>query len=279
MQNNSHYILGLIKRQWIREEYVASDLFTLDVIDDEFIGGYKPMVLTMETFKDFILDAVLDDLSFLILPDTPNSYTGSAGQTLIVNAAEDALIYADYIDEFTELIDTPPSYALAAGQLLIVNPGEDALIYADYIDTFLELTDTPISYGGAAGQHLVVNAAETAVEFIATPVVPTHYEARLTFSGALDPVVSQLLRNQLSTPTTAITITWSRISQGRYQALASSPVNLNYWSAYIGQIATGPFVVIQYFNTGIVFEHYDTTGSVLDVNMNDVCVELKLHYP
>jgi len=243
MQNNSHYILGLIKRQWIREEYVASDLFTLDVIDDEFIGGYKPMVLTMETFKDFILDAVLDDLSFLILPDTPSTYVGSAGQTLIVNPTEDALIYADYIDEFTELIDTP------------------------------------ISYAGAAGQHLVVNTAETAVEFVAPPVVPTHYEARLNFSGALDPVVSQLLRSQLSTPTTAITITWSRVGPGQYQALTSAPINSSYWSAYVGQPVTGTLVVTQFNPSTVIIEHYDTTGAPLDLTQNNVCVELKLHYP
>ena len=247
MQNNSHYIAALIKRQWIRDTYVPSDLFTIDVLDEDFVGGYKPMIFTMKSLREILIES----LSFIDLPDTPDTYAGFSGQ------------------------------------VPIVNPTEDGLIFVDYVDTFLELTDTPIDYIGMAGYQTVVNGTEDGLEFIpivpptppyVPPVVPSHYEARLNFNGANDPVVTQLLRSELFS-TFPITMAWNRISQGRYQAVSSVPVLPQYWSAWIGQIITGPFVIVQYNPSSVVFEHYDTTGSLFDATQNEVCVEIKLHYP
>ena len=94
MQNNSTYIAALIKRQWIRDEYVASDLFTLDVIDADFTGGYKPMILTMESLRDILIESI----SFIDLPDTPSTYAGASGQVPIVNSAENALEFIEFIE-------------------------------------------------------------------------------------------------------------------------------------------------------------------------------------
>ena len=147
MQNNSTYIAALIKRQWIRDEYVASDLFTLDVIDADFTGGYKPMILTMESLRDILIESI----SFIDLPDTPSTYAGASGQVPIVNSAE------------------------------------NALEFIDYVDTFLELTDTPIDYVSMAGYGVFVNSAEDALEFVAPVVEETRFEAKLLFNGQQPP--------------------------------------------------------------------------------------------
>jgi len=160
MQNNSQYIAALIKKQWIRDEYVATDLLTLDVLDEDFVGGYKPMILTMESLRELLIDSI----SFIDLGDTPDAYIGASGQIAAVNAEE------------------------------------DGLIFIDYIDTFLELMDTPIDYTGSAGYQVVVNGTEDGLEFIPQPVIPVltpHYEARLEFAGAVNPTVNQLLENTL----------------------------------------------------------------------------------
>ena len=80
MQNNSHYIAALIKRQWIRNDYVATDLFTIDVLDEDFVGGYKPMIFTMESLREILIDSI----SFIDLPDSPDTYAGFSGQVPIV---------------------------------------------------------------------------------------------------------------------------------------------------------------------------------------------------
>lgn len=157
MQNNNIYIAGLIKRQWIREEYVASDLFTLDVIDSDFVGGYKPMILTMESLREILIDSI----SFIDLPDTPSTYVGESGQVPIVNATEDGLEFALYIDEFIELTDTPLDYIGAAGLPVYVNLTEDGLVF-----------------GNPIPQEI-------------------HYEARVRFDDVNQPTVDQLQADNL----------------------------------------------------------------------------------
>lgn len=99
------------------------------------------------------------------LTDTPASYVGNAGQTLIVNNTEDGFIFADNITNFLGLTDTPSSYAGNAGQVPVINNTEDGLIFEDNPSTFLELPDTPSSYAGKTGQVPVVNIAEDGLVF------------------------------------------------------------------------------------------------------------------
>lgn len=157
MQNNSHYIAALIKRQWIRNDYVATDLFTIDVLDEDFVGGYKPMIFTMESLREILIDSI----SFIDLPDSPDTYAGFSGQ------------------------------------VPIVNPEENGLVFVDHIDTFLDLLDTPIDYTGMEGYGVFVNGTADGLEFVAPIPKEEHYESRVQFDGVNQPIVNSLLANDL----------------------------------------------------------------------------------
>lgn len=218
MQNNSHYIAALIKRQWIRDVFVDSDLFTIDVIDEDFTGGYRPMVFTMGTLKDVLLD----ELSFINMPDTPDEYEGMSGY------------------------------------IAVVNPAEDGLMFVDNVDSFLELTDTPVDYTDFAGYTVVVNQAEDGLEFV-PQVFPSVYEARLTFNGAIDPVVDQQLVSNLGAA-----VTWSRVSLGVFRATFSVPINSAKLSASCENSSDGTFHTDTFDNSYVQFSHYDFTGTLSD---------------
>lgn len=219
MQNNSHYIAGLIKRQWIRKEYVPTDLFTIDVLDEDFVGGYRPMILTME----LLVDIIIGEVSFLSMPDTPDTYQGASGMVPVVNSAE------------------------------------DGLEFIDYVNTFLELTDTPTDYSGYAGYNVVVNQAEDALEFSAPVVLTPHYEARLTFNGAIDPVETLVLEN-----TTGLTVTPTHVSTGQFKLTFNNPVIVNKIVAILGTSNTGQFYIHTYSTTTIEFEHRNFSGALTD---------------
>tara|TARA_R110000868_G_scaffold183639_1_gene424934 strand:- start:860 stop:1558 length:699 start_codon:yes stop_codon:yes gene_type:complete len=122
MQNNSAYIAWLIKKQWIRNEFVATDLITLDVIDQDFIGGYRPTIIEMSKLRDILWE----DLSITDLIDTP-SILGTSGQILQMDILGEGLEWIDMIDTFLELTDTPNDYTGYAGFLVTVNQTEDEL--------------------------------------------------------------------------------------------------------------------------------------------------------
>ena len=64
--------------------------------------------------------------------------------------------------DFSELGDTPDNYTGAAGQAVLVNPGEDGLVFgAAGAETLTELTDTPAGYGNN-GQVLMTNGTDAA---------------------------------------------------------------------------------------------------------------------
>lgn len=67
------------------------------------------------------------------------------------------------VKTFLDLTDTPASYSGEAGKTVVVNSGETALEFVNA--TFLRLTDTPSSYSGQAGKWARVNSGETALEF------------------------------------------------------------------------------------------------------------------
>jgi hypothetical protein len=236
MQNNSHYIAALIKRQWIRDTYVPSDLFTIDVLDEDFVGGYKPMIFTMQSLREILIES----LSFIDLPDTPDTYAGFSGQ------------------------------------VPIVNPTEDGLMFVDYVDTFLELTDTPIDYTGMAGYGVFVNGAEDGLEFIA-PVIPppeeTRLEAKLLFNGQQSPqLIGPALINTLP-----VTIVWSRESSGTYRATFSAPVDPAKTVAYLMPSDSGVFVPTTYDANYIEFDHTNFQNVGADTNVSNVSVEIKIY--
>ena len=122
MHNNTQYIASLIKRKFIREEYVESDIITLETLDEDFVGGYKPMIFRMDT----LVDIITGEVDFIDLNDTPDAF-GTPGQSLVVNQDGDGLIFTDYLTSFLELNDTPLNYTGSAGLHLVVNQAEDGI--------------------------------------------------------------------------------------------------------------------------------------------------------
>jgi len=118
--------------------------------------------------------------TLLELTDTPSSYLGQAGKTLVVTSGEDGLIFSNVsasgVETLLELLDVPDSYSGQSGKYLVVASGEDSIIFqelpttsGDGASTLLELTDTPNSYVGNSGKILSVASGETSIEFIDLP--------------------------------------------------------------------------------------------------------------
>ena len=237
MQNNSHYIAALIKRQWIRNDYVATDLFTIDVLDEDFVGGYKPMIFTMESLREILIDSI----SFIDLPDSPDTYAGFSGQ------------------------------------VPVVNPEENGLMFVDYVDTFLDLLDTPADYTGMEGYGVFVNGTADGLEFVAPAVIPApyvptpSYEARVQFDGVNQPAVNSLLANDLG-----VNVVWTRTGVGVFFATFSAPVDDTKLTAYIGGTGLGTFTIGQFTSTYIQFIHYAVSGGPSDPT-GDIPIEIKLY--
>lgn len=98
-------------------------------------------------------------------------------------------------DQFVKLKDVPSSFLGQNGKMLIVDEANNRLIFQDVpvmpeipefpeipevLTTFLELTDTPDTYAGANGQFLSVNSATGKIEF--KEIVVPDQAARITFS-------------------------------------------------------------------------------------------------
>ncbi|QQV89715.1 tail protein [Cellulophaga phage Calle_1] len=103
--------------------------------------------------------------SFLGLPDTPNSFEGQSGKTLIVNDDEDGLIFGESASSFLSLLDTPSTFTGQSGKSIIVNDDEDGVVFGEAISKFLSLSDTPSSYVAQAGKSVLVNAQGTGLTF------------------------------------------------------------------------------------------------------------------
>ena len=105
------------------------------------------------TMQD-IIDSVTTGggIDFIELGDTPDNYTGAAGQAAIVNPTEDGIIFgAAGASELTELTDTPAGYG-TVGQVLTTN-GTDASTWEDApspvgIDLALNTRSNPYSVAG-----------------------------------------------------------------------------------------------------------------------------------
>lgn len=258
----------LIRKQWIAKEYLESDLFFIGRRDKDFEHGYKPHIMEFQA-----LVAILEDtlqFSFTDLTDTPD-VLGTPGQILEVNATGDALEFVDPIDDFLDLIDTPTAYTGFADYHVAVNATEDGLEFVEAVDEFTDLIDTPNDYTGSAGYNVVVNGAGTGLEFVQPVVTPAIYEARLTFSGTLDPVESILFINNLP-----VTITWTRTGPGIYLATFSAPIDDTKVTTYINNSSIGTFHIGSYTPTTIQFIHDDTNSNNVDFS-GLVNVEIKLY--
>lgn len=123
-----------------------------------------------ETIDQTIVKKAKGAKYFVKLLDVPHSYTGAAGQAVIVNETEDGLEFVDASGlsiAFINLTDVPASYTGAAGQAVIVNATEDGLEFSALASAFIDLTDVPSSYSGAGGDYVTVKATEDGLEFTA----------------------------------------------------------------------------------------------------------------
>ncbi|USM11578.1 tail fiber [Citromicrobium phage vB_CbaS-RXM] len=102
-------------------------------------------------------------INFLALDDTPSSFVGVQGKFLGVNVEETALVFLDAA--------TFPAYAANAGKTLVVNATEDGVEWADIeaVAAFTDLTDTPGSFAGAGGKLVAVKSDASGIEFIDQP--------------------------------------------------------------------------------------------------------------
>lgn len=91
------------------------------------------------------------EFTFVGLDDTPDDYTGHAGEVPIVNEAEDALEFATIngsgSTNFTGLTDTPEDYSGDAYKVVSVNSTEDGL---DFISPISLLTNSAYVIGSDA---------------------------------------------------------------------------------------------------------------------------------
>lgn len=104
------------------------------------------LIRTLENYLASFKSAVCDDLT-QIVEECCNTTPG--------------------VTTFLELTDTPDSYTGAAGELVAVNLAETGLEFITL--SFLGLNDTPDSYTGNAGDYVAVNATEDGLEFITPP--------------------------------------------------------------------------------------------------------------
>lgn len=82
----------------------------------------------------------ITDFNFLELTDTPNTYSGSAGRSVVVNPTETGLIFTTIsggssgVSTFLSLTDTPSTYSGFGGHLALVKRNETGLEFSDTID-------------------------------------------------------------------------------------------------------------------------------------------------
>jgi len=170
----------------------------------------------------------------------------------------------------TDLTDTPQSLG-NPGEILVVNQNGDELEWQDLINTFIELTDTPADYTGFAGFNVSVNQTEDGLEFTPPTVLTPRWEGRLSFNGAVNPIIDQQLVSALG-----VNVTWQRTALGVYQATFSGIVDPDKLIAYHGTSSSGSFVIGAYTANFIQFIHRDFTGAPSDPN-GIVAFEIKLY--
>ena len=121
------------------------------------------------------------------------------------------------------------------------------------------------------GFNVVVNGTEDGLEFSPPLTLTPHYEARVFFDNALNPVVEQLFENTLW-----VSITWTNFATGVFQANFSAPVDDTKLTAYIGNSSSGTFTIGSFGANSIQFIHLDFSG-IASNPTSIVPVEIKLY--
>jgi hypothetical protein len=137
----------------------GSAAWDADVNDNFSLVGDTPLPLatyanaaalpTASAYEDCL--AVTEDTDLLYISDGSSWNLVGGGGTFLL------------------LTDTPSSYSGEGGKFVKVNVGETALEFVSHtlVTTFLGLSDTPSSYSGSGGYVVKVNSGATALEFVA----------------------------------------------------------------------------------------------------------------
>lgn len=114
---------------------------------------------------------------FVNLKDAPSTFVGQSGKTLVVDEANNRLVFQDFpvpVTNFLALTDSPDSFLGQDGKTLVVDESTGKLKFQSFptpITNFLALTDTPDSYASSNGKFLRVNSLAGQIEF-ADVVIP-----------------------------------------------------------------------------------------------------------
>jgi len=110
--------------------------------------------------------------AFLDLEDTPDSFSGQSGKSLIVDSSEKILGFKSFA--FLDLGDTPASFAGEADKVLKVNAGEDAVEFGTLGDFPLDILGTPTYKTLQDWLNLTQSAGKTIVGAVLTAHSPAN---------------------------------------------------------------------------------------------------------
>ena len=142
---------------------------TLTIVDEGAIieivqGGELTVVHAVQSGVE------IEQLRFIQLADTPDSYENAAGKTVTVNEDGDGLQFSKTYNSFLSLDDTPSKYE-GVNQLVAVNQAGNALRFINYtvedvnIEYFTQLADVPQKNKNQANKLLVVSPEEDGIDF------------------------------------------------------------------------------------------------------------------
>ena len=130
-----------------------------------FFSGYVDGVYPL-----FLVDTTtVGTITFLTLPDTPDSYSGQAGSWVRVNSKADALEFAK-VNTAGVCQDLVQDVTCVDGVLTVTYASfcpdlASAILLRNSEISFLDLNDSPDAYTGHAGKRVAVNAAADGLEF------------------------------------------------------------------------------------------------------------------
>lgn len=130
-------------------------------------GAIKTSTYTFNALAKATSGAWLD---YLTVP------TGGATNTLLKKSSSTDYDWAWGLAAFLELSDTPSSYSGQSGKTVVVSSSENALVFTSVslTNTFTALSDTPTSYSGQADKLVAVSSSENALVFTSVSTGLTH---------------------------------------------------------------------------------------------------------
>jgi len=144
---------------------------------------------------------------------------------------------------FTTLNDTPDGYTGHAGEIVTVKEDETGLEFTassgiDFQTTFLKLLDTPITYSGSENQFVKVNSTATGLEFTtASGIIDEKYGVKDIPNG-VDSISVVFSSNFLDADYTLITDLENTVDSNRseYGMVVSTKVSSGFTVVFSGDI-------------------------------------------